>query len=192
MNLIHSIREIRFNCFVVVDTETGQDISSELTYDKAVDLVFKFENGLRWNAGLPLLTVEDLPALRSELAGDDAEKAQEAVAAHIWNTCETGCTPGGRKCGVYNQLWEAAHRLANNWTRAPFATINRWGTRRGHMSMAVALADVWMNGGEVITAPAGAAEAEEARRVEEKKAADERLAARRASGVRTRRPGRRY
>lgn len=195
MELNHSIRETGFDKFIVVDGQTGDEISNELCYDKAVDLVRCFENATRLDRGLPLFTAEDLPALRAALAGTDAQDAMGARDAHVWQTCTTGCTPGGRKCSVYTKLWETAHRLSSNWSRAPFATINRWGTRRGHMSMAVALADTGINGGEVITAPAGAYEAEMARRAEDKKAADARLAERvaaRKAGGRARKPASRW
>lgn len=183
MNLNYSVREISYNKFLVIDSE-GVEVSNELPLETAADLIRRFENADRMDKGLALYTKDDMPAILAALAGTDTQDAVDACAAHTWQACgklgsDGGCTPGGRKCSESLRLWEVAHRL-HNWTRAPFATINRWGTRHGHLTMAVAMADAEINGGQIIKAPEGAYEAEMAKRAEEKKAADKRLEERRA------------
>lgn len=183
MNLCASIREISYNKFVVVFD--GIDFSNELDLLTAADLVRRLENSSRIRSGQPTLTKDDMPEILAELAGTDAADAKAECDAHTWKTCSTGgCTAGGRKCSEFMKLWDAAHHLLN-WTRAPFATINRWGRREGHLTMGMALAVVSANGGSVIKAPAGAEEAEMAVRAELKAQSDARVAELRASRVAT-------
>jgi hypothetical protein len=186
MNLSHSVREISYNSFTVVDAD-GVEISNQLSLEKAADMVRRFENADRLNQGKRLLTMDDMPEVLAALAGTKAQEAADASRAHTWETCKNGCTPGGRKCNESIRLWEAAHQLLN-WTRAPFATKNRWGHRHGHLTMAVAVAEIGNNGGSIIKAPAGAYEAELAARAERKAADDARLAARRDNRLATSRP----
>lgn len=189
MDLNYSIRSTgSYNKFVVVSD--GVDISNELDLDTAGDLVRRLQNADRMNQGLPLYTKDDMPAILAALAGTDAQDAKDASDAHTWKTCTTGCTPGGRQCRESIRLWEVAHQLTN-WTRAPFATRNRWGVRHGFLTMASALADVGMNGGEIIKAAEGAFEAEMEAADKRKAEADARLAERRAERLatgRSRRP----
>jgi hypothetical protein len=93
----------------------------------------------------------------------------------------------GRSCDEGMKLWEAAHRARRDLDRAPIVTMNRWGTRKAHWNAMSALAEIGINGGEIIQAPAGMIEAGRAEQARELAAAR----ARRASGARPRRPRRR-
>lgn len=181
MNLNHSVREISYNKFVVVNSE-GVDVSQELDLEVAADLVRRFENAARTGAGEPLLTAEDMPAILAELTG---HIGREAWAAHLAHVGCKNCMPG-RFCSESMRLFEAQNR-ASNWTRAEFATINRWGVRQGHHSAEVALATIGFNGGKIIKAPEGSIEACLAKQAEEKAARDEAFAARKAAGFPNRR-----
>lgn len=108
---------------------------------------------------------------------DAAHRAHCAACVTCRYSGETG-----RSCDQGMKLWQAAARASHDLTRAPIITRNRYGVSRAHWNALNAIAEVGINGGEIIKAPAGMIEAGHAENARQMAASRARLAARRASG----------